>query len=72
MSEVKIPEGYKQTEIGVIPEDWEISSIDDYSVKVGSGKTPTGGSSVYVRSGRPFIRSQNVGWGKLKDRKSVV
>ena len=66
MSEVKIPEGYKQTEIGVIPEDWEISSIDDYSVKVGSGKTPTGGSSVYVRSGRPFIRSQNVGWGKLK------
>jgi type I restriction enzyme S subunit len=60
-----LPAGYKQTEVGVIPEDWEVSTIDECTSKVGSGKTPTGGSSVYVDSGRPFIRSQNVGWGKL-------
>tara|TARA_R110002124_G_scaffold285864_1_gene465090 strand:- start:78 stop:1412 length:1335 start_codon:yes stop_codon:yes gene_type:complete len=32
MSEVKIPEGYKQTEVGVIPEDWEVSNIKDISL----------------------------------------
>jgi hypothetical protein len=24
MSECRVPEGYKQTEVGVIPEDWEV------------------------------------------------
>ncbi|BCM74684.1 hypothetical protein KAM329D_06990 [Aeromonas caviae] len=51
-----IPAGYKQTEVGVIPEDWDVFLIDNCAVKVGSGKTPTGGSSVYVDSGRPFVR----------------
>lgn len=60
-----VPEGYKQTEVGVIPEDWKIEVLDDCTVKVGSGKTPTGGSSVYVDTGRPFIRSQNVERGGL-------
>ena len=29
MSEVKIPEGYKQTEVGVIPEDWKVKDIGE-------------------------------------------
>ena len=29
MSEVKIPEGYKQTEVGVIPEDWKITPLGE-------------------------------------------
>ncbi|RJP24894.1 MAG: restriction endonuclease subunit S [Candidatus Omnitrophota bacterium] len=58
--------GYKQTEIGVIPEDWEVVMIGDLTDKVGSGITPTGGSKVYKSYGHPFIRSQNVGWGLLK------
>ena len=66
MNDSNVPVGYKNTEVDIIPEDWSIASINDCSVKIGSGKTPTGGSSVYVNSGRPFIRSQNVGWGKLK------
>ena len=61
-----IPEGYKQTEVGVIPTDWDLIYIEECTTKVGSGKTPTGGSSVYSNHGRPFIRSQNVDWGKLE------
>lgn len=57
--------GYKRTEVGVIPEDWEVRSIGDLSIKVGSGITPKGGSNVYGAEGIPFIRSQNVGWGNL-------
>ncbi len=32
MSEIKIPEGYKQTEVGVIPEDWRIATIEDIAI----------------------------------------
>jgi len=57
--------GYKQTEVGVIPEEWETALLGDKAEKVGSGITPTGGQRVYKQEGRPFMRSQNVGWGTL-------
>lgn len=62
---VSIPPGYKQTEVGVIPEDWHLVTIGDFAIKVGSGITPRGGNSNYKEYGRPFVRSQNVGWGTL-------
>ena len=39
MSEVKVPEGYKQTEVGVIPNDWEVVSLNDIA-SFGGGTTP--------------------------------
>lgn len=36
----QLPEGYKQTEVGVIPEDWEVYSLDLLS-KLSSGTTPS-------------------------------
>lgn len=62
---MKLSPGYKQTEVGVIPEDWDAGCLGDKSTKVGSGMTPTGGEKVYKQEGRPFLRSQNVGWGTL-------
>ena len=62
---MEIRKGYKQTEVGIIPSDWKVNKIDDFAIKVGSGITPTGGERVYKKEGRPFIRSQNVGWGNL-------
>jgi type I restriction enzyme S subunit len=61
----RIPSGYKQTEVGVIPEDWDFGCLGEKVQKVGSGITPTGGERVYKKEGRPFMRSQNVGWGHL-------
>ena len=58
-------QGYKRTDVGVIPADWDCSRIGDLTTRVGSGITPTGGKRVYVTAGRPFLRSQNVGWGLL-------
>ncbi len=66
MSTERIPEGYKKTKMGVIPDDWECVQLGDLAIRVGSGITPTGGERVYTSEGRPFIRSQNVGWGKLE------
>ena len=62
---MEVKPGYKQTEVGVIPEEWEAARLGDRTTKVGSGITPTGGSRVYKQEGRPFLRSQNVGWGNL-------
>lgn len=54
---------YKSSEIdwlGDIPIDWEVKRVKDILIKIGSGVTPKGGSEVYVKSGIPLIRSQNV------------
>ena len=61
----EVPVGYKRTEVGVIPEEWKCGRLGDLTTRVGSGITPSGGERVYVTGGRPFLRSQNVGWGAL-------
>lgn len=57
-----VPEGYKQTEVGIIPEDWEVSTIQDLKFELSDGNY----SSKYPRSdefksiGVPFIRANNI------------
>jgi type I restriction enzyme S subunit len=58
----QLPEGYKQTEIGVIPEDWDVKTIKELSLDISDGNY----SSKYPRSdefkpvGVPFIRGNNL------------
>lgn len=40
--------------------DWEKRKLGEITTKIGSGKTPRGGSEAYVDDGIPLIRSQNV------------
>lgn len=58
VGKVKIPEGYKQTEIGVIPKDWELTTID----KVLSITTGNKNTQDKINDGLyPFyVRSQTV------------
>lgn len=56
--ELRFPEFEKDGE-------WEIVQLGNKTTKVGSGKTPRGGDKNYKTHGRPFIRSQNIGWGRL-------
>lgn len=46
--------------IGEIPEHCNLRKIRMVSSKIGSGKTPRGGASVYSDTGILFLRSQNV------------
>lgn len=39
--EKTVPVGYKHTEIGIIPEDWDVSPLAKHTLFVGSGKTNT-------------------------------
>jgi type I restriction enzyme S subunit len=45
--------------------EWDERELGPLTTKVGSGITPTGGDKNYKTKGRPFVRSQNVGWGEL-------
>ena len=53
-----IPPGYKQTEVGVIPEDWDVKSLSSLSTEIGDGihSTPD-----YVRSSQfHFVNGNNL------------
>ena len=53
----------KSTEVewlGEVPEHWHVERLKFSVSHIGSGKTPTGGATVYVDSGVLLLRSQNV------------
>lgn len=58
MREINIPEGYKQTEVGVIPNDWEVVLLDSVA-KRGSGHTPD--------KKHPEYWNGEIKWISLKD-----
>jgi len=43
-----------------LPNGWKKVKLGDFCEKIGSGSTPKGGREVYLTSGIPIIRSQNV------------
>lgn len=54
---MELKRGYKQTEVGVIPEEWEVRSLAEVSSKItdGTHDTPTP-----VRSGIPFLTAIHI------------
>ena len=50
--------GYKQTEVGEIPEDWDVAQIGDLEPFVTSGSR--GWAAYYSERGSPFIRITNL------------
>lgn len=62
MASNSFPVGYKQTEVGVIPEDWEIFSLSSLSAKITDGTHDTPRP---VREGRPFLTAIHVKDGHI-------
>lgn len=58
-----IPAGYKQTEIGVIPEEWEIKKIGDFTEAIAGG-TPNTTIQEYWGGELPWMNS-----GELNNRR---
>jgi type I restriction enzyme S subunit len=72
-----IKEGYKQTEIGVIPKDWEIVQFNDIADK-NKKWSITGGpfgsnlkTSDYTNDGIQIIQLQNIGDGRFFNQSQV-
>ena len=62
----EIPKGYKQTEVGVIPEDWEVRDLSSFCEMVSSKRIF---ESDYVFSGIPFYRGTEI--SLLMDGKNI-
>ena len=52
--------------LGTVPKHWRVVLLKHLTTKIGSGKTPRGGSEVYVDDGIMLIRSMNVHDSGLK------
>lgn len=62
VEERKLPEGYKITEIGIIPEDWELEYIENLCVKNGLVRGPFGGAlkkEYFVKYGYKVYEQKN-------------
>ena len=61
----QIPQGYKQTKVGIIPEDWEVVKLGDVAnIYDGTHMTPT-----YTTKGIPFYSVETITndeWNKTK------
>ena len=71
MSDQKVPKGYKQTEVGVIPDDWKCSTLGRHA----SFKTGPFGSllhkSDYIEGGIPSINPMQINDGKIEPTSSM-
>lgn len=57
-----VPAGYKQTDVGVIPEDWEVRTIAELCTKIQDGThfSPSVGGNDFL-----YVTSKNIGFGFL-------
>lgn len=59
-------EPQKETEIGLVPESWEVGILGDLIEVVSKGSSPKWQGFQYTDSGVLFVRSQNVGNGTMR------
>lgn len=62
----EIPEGYKKTEVGFIPENWNVVSLMHISEKIMVG-IASSATHAYRNKGIPLLRNQNIKSNKLDD-----
>jgi type I restriction enzyme, S subunit len=60
MEKQLIPAGYKQTEVGVIPEDWEVSLLKNLTIDMLQGVNTAIDIPEYVEGGIPMLKANNV------------
>ncbi len=69
---MELKPGYKQTDLGVFPEEWQVKPLGELSEFITSGSR--GWAQHYSHTGPLFVRSQNIRDGRLdfKDRQCVI
>ena len=57
---MELKKGYKQTEVGVIPEDWEVKKLGEF-VKITSGESPS--RFMFSDDGTPYFKVEQLNNG---------
>jgi type I restriction enzyme, S subunit len=70
---MEVRKGYKQTEVGVIPQDWEVKPLDTISFVTSGKRLPLGKSLTDNETSHPYIRvtDMRIGTVDLSDIKFV-
>ena len=63
---MEVKPGYKQTEVGVIPEEWEVKPLAEIADKIMVG-IASAATHAYRVKGVPMFRNQNIKAGQLED-----
>ena len=63
--------GYKQTEVGVIPGDWDVKRIADIA-SVGSGGTPRREVAAYWGGSIPWVTTSQVDFGAITEADQFI
>ncbi|WP_414577232.1 restriction endonuclease subunit S [Anabaena sp. CCY 9402-a] len=61
---MNIPEGYKQTEMGMIPKDWDFKPIGEIA-RVSSGGTPNRSNPSYWNGNIPWITTSQIDFNTI-------
>ena len=61
----EVPEGYKKTKVGVIPEDWEVKRLGSVC-NMYSGGTPRTSNKDYYNGDIPWITSGDLNQGRIE------
>lgn len=64
----QIPSGYKQTEVGLIPEDWDLVSLQNMAIQNGLVRGPFGGSikkEHFTKTGYKVYEQRNAIYGTI-------
>ena len=64
---MEIKQGYKQTDIGVIPSDWEVKEFQDVMDGFSSGQTPYRGNKEFYKGDIPWITSGELNYNTITD-----
>jgi len=67
-----IKKGYKQTEVGVIPEDWEIKKFEDVMTGFSSGATPYRGRTEYYKGNIKWVTSGELNYNIITDTNEKI
>src|SRR5436305_10070653 len=71
MMEQHIRPGYKQTEVGVIPEDWEVKRLEELA-SVSSGGTPDRSNSTYWGGDIPWVTTTQVNFNVINKANEFI
>jgi type I restriction enzyme S subunit len=67
----QVPEGYQRTEVGVIPEDWDIKPISEFA-DVSSGGTPNRKNKDYWNGNIPWVTTTLIDGKEINAAKQFI
>ncbi|MEN9345088.1 MAG: hypothetical protein RLZZ60_557 [Bacteroidota bacterium] len=64
---MELKQGFKKTELGIIPEDWEVKEFADVMDGFSSGQTPYRAVAEYYKGDIPWITSGELNYNTITD-----